>query len=59
MLMGMCQNIMAQEGDSDYSLKGIYNTLSQYDVVSLEAFHNGLARIEIKQNGQSLYGAIK
>lgn len=50
---------MAQEGDSDYSLKGIYNTLSQYDVVSLEAFHNGLARIEIKQNGQSLYGAIK
>lgn len=58
MLFGMSVSIMAQPSESDYSLEGIYNTLSKYDVISLEPFHNGLARIEIKQNGQSLYGAI-
>ena len=35
MLMGMCQSIMAQTDGVDYSLKGISQTLKQYQIVSL------------------------
>jgi hypothetical protein len=57
-LLGICQTIFAQTDGVDYSLDGISRSLRQYQIVSLGTFYNGLARIEIKQNGQNRYGLI-
>lgn len=58
MLMGMCQNILAQTDGVDFSSDGIYQTLKRYQIVSLGSFHNGLARLVINQGGEERYGMI-
>lgn len=52
------QNILAQTSESDYSLDGIYNTLSQYKVVYANDFHDGVAKIGVKQGEELLVGLI-
>lgn len=52
------QNILAQTNESDYSLDGIYNTLNQYKVVYANDFHDGLAKICVRQGKDDLVGLI-
>ena len=58
MLFSMSVSIMAQTNESDYSLDGIYNTLNQYKVVYANDFHDGLAKICVRQGEGDLVGLI-
>lgn len=57
MLMGMCQNILAQTSESDYSLKGLAQLLVKERFVAYD-FINGIAKVHKEQNGKILYGLI-
>ena len=58
MLSGMSFSIMAQTNENDYSLDGINNTLSQYKVEYANDFHDGVAKIGVKQGEEHLVGLI-
>lgn len=57
MLMVTCQNIMAQEGDRDYSLKELAKLLVKEKLHAYD-FHNGIAKAHKEQDGKILYGLI-
>lgn len=58
MLFGMSVSIIAQTNESDYSLDGIDNTLSQYKFEYANDFHDGVAKIGVRQGEELLYGLI-
>lgn len=57
MLMVTCQTIMAQESDSDYSLKGLAKLLVT-EKLSAYDFNDGIAKVHKEQDGKILYGLI-
>lgn len=58
LLIAPFQDIKAQNDGEDYSLYGISQTLKQFQVVSLETFHNGVAIIAIQSGEEVLCGMI-
>lgn len=57
MLMVTCQNIMAQEGDRDYSLKELAKLLVKEKLHAYD-FHNGIAKVHKEIDGKIKFGLI-
>ena len=58
LLIGLSQIVFAQSNEKDYSLETISQTLRRYKIVSLEDFHDGIAKMQIEKNGNLYWGMI-
>lgn len=57
MLMGMCQNLLAQTSESDYSLKGLAKLLVTEKFHAYD-FNNGIAKVHKEIDGKIKFGLI-